>query len=406
MRWLVAIVLISCAALLGGYIFLKGYPYKIYSNWVQGNEWNRYYRISNYDKKFLKPLPLDELPSYEEDYPQLWKEFPLRNSLVPLPTRHPLYQISPVIELKRKEDAPTIGVAFLNPVGREISRLYTVPTSLLPDFSLGQDLFKLPLARNRIMKRNLDELWKDIFSYEIVPKSKSLGEMIYDLYLLHVRSKFLPAGTLRYGLIHNGNQAVIELPSADQDYKLEVVLTQQSGSIYSFMLRTEKDNKESLKLRSKLLQSVSFSPPDAAMGRILYTEFKQLSFARQVDEEGMLYLFAAWSQSPLEVEFLKEMIFYLERGRKSRILSLLYQYAFRKYGKTFTTRNIFTEEVSPEITVQRKIEIEAMERKMRAGREEAKTPLEPDISPDEKMNMYLKKARESSPPPKEDMTVH
>jgi hypothetical protein len=406
MRWFVALVLILCSALLAGYIFLKGYPYKLYSNWVMGHDWNRYYRISNYDRKFLKPLALDELEDYEEDYPQLWKEFPLRNVMVPLPTRHPLYQILPVIELKNKDASPTIGVTFINSRGRDISRIYTIPTSLLPDYSLGQDLFKLPFVRNRIMKRNLDELWKDIFSHDIVVKSKSLDEMIYDLYLLHIRSKFLPKGTIRYGLIRNGNQAVIELSGPDKDYKVELVMTQNSGSIYSFLLKTEKGNKESMKLRSKLLQTVSFSPPDAAMGRILYTEFKQLNFARQVDEEGMLYLFAAWSQDPLEVEFLKEMIFYLERGKKTRILSLLYEYAYHKYGKTFTTRNLFTEQVSPEITLQRKIEIEALEKKMNAGRTETNVPQEPKLTPEEKMNMYLKKARESAPEQKDDMTLH
>lgn len=404
MRWLVAILFVMLTALLGGYIFLKGYPYKVYSNWVSGSNWNRYYNIQGYDKKFLKPIALDELTPYEEDYPQLWKEFPVGNSMVPLPTRHPLFQVMPVIELRNKEAAPIIGVTFQNPKARDLVTMYNRAPSLLPDYSLGQDLFKLPFVRNRIMKRNLDELWKDIFSHEIVVKSKSLDEMIYDLYLLHIRSKFLPKNALRYGLVRNGNQAVIELPSIDPSYTVEVVLTQSSGSIYSFMLKTEK-NQEALKLRSKLLQAVTFMPADKAMGKILYTEFKQLNFARQVDEEGMLYLFAAWSQSPLEVDFLKEMIFYLERGKKTRVLSLLYEYAYKKYGKTFTTRNLFTEQVSPEITLQRKIEIEALEKKLQAGRADPNTPLDP-VSPDEKMNMYLKKARESAPEEKDDMTVH
>lgn len=407
MRWLVGTILVIGLALLGGYIFMKGYPFQLYSGWIQGKGWNKYYDISNYRSSFLRPVPLEALVPYQEDYPQLWKDFPLRNSLIPLPVRHPSYEVIPVIELKNKQASARIGVSLESASLREISRIYTVPTALFSDYSLGQELFKLPFVRNRILKKNLDELWKDIFSHEISLGSKSLNEMIHDLYILHIRAKFLPADTIRYGLIKSGKQAVIELTSRDPAYQVEIIMTQDSGSIYSYILKTEKKNPESLRLRSKFLENVSFSPVDVAMGRILYTEFKQLNFARQVDQEGMLYLFSAWSQNPEEVNFLKEMIFFLERGRKNgRQLSILYSYAFKKFGKTFTTRKIFNDHDDPEINLQRKVEMEALEKNQQADRSKVQTPLEPELSPDEKMNMYLKKAKEAVPEAKEDMVIH
>ena len=407
MRWLVGFLIVISLALLSGYIFLKGYPYQMYSGWAQGTNWNKYYSISNYRKSFLKPIPLEEVDPYQEDYPQLWREFPLRNSLIPLPVRHPLYQVLPIVELKNKDSVVRLGVSLETPNTREISRIYTVPTSLFADYSLGQDLFKLPFVRNRILKKSMDDLWKDIFSHEITIVSKSLDQMIHDLYILHIRSKFLPADAIRYGLIKNGKQAVIELSSQDPAYQVEVILTQDSGSIYSYILKTEKKSKESLRLRSKFLESVSFSPEDEAMGRILYTEFKQLNFARQVDQEGMLYLYSAWSQNPLEVNFLKEMIFFLERGRMGgRQLSILYEYAFKKYGKTFTTTRILSDHDNPEIKVQRRIEMETLEKNLEANRARLQVPAEPELSPDEKMNMYLKKAKETAPAEKNDMVIH
>lgn len=406
MRWLLAIFLILGSTLLGGYIFIKGYPYRLYSNWINGKEWNKYYQIEGYKKDWLKPIAINDIAPYKEDYGQLWKEFPLRNIQIPLPVRHPLYQTLPFLEGKNPKSDPIVGMIFLNPNGREQSRVYTMPVSFLKDHTQGQDLFKLPFVRNRILKFSADKVWKDIFTYEIKIKSKNLEEMIYDLYILHLRSKILPRSMVRYGLL-NQDKALIELNSSDKDYSVELVLSNQSGSIHSYVLRTEINNDESRKLRSKFLESITFSPADPAMGKFLYTEFKQLNFARQVDQEGMLYLYSAWSQDYQNTDIFKEMIFYLERGRSNNAqLRPLYAFAIKYFGKTFTTKKIFNETDDQDIVLQRKIELEKIEKENEAIKEKGKLPVEPDLTPEEKMNLYLKKAKEEGPVESKDMTIH
>ncbi len=406
MRWLLGIILALGVLFFGGYVFLKGYPYRLYSSWAKGKEWNRYYSIQGYSSKYLTPIAVEEIPPYKEDYSQLWKDFPLRNAKIPLPVRHPLFQTIPMIESNGQKSAPQVGIVILTPEDRELSRVYTLPTNLAQDYSQGQDLFKLPFVRNRILKLPLDKLWKDVFSFQIEVKSKSLDEMIYDLYILHMRSKILPQSTLRYGLVKD-DKAIIEMTSKDKDYIIEVVMTYDSGSIYSYVLKTEKNNDESRKLRSKFLENITFSPVDSAMGKFLYTEFKQLNFARQVDQEGMLYLFSAWSQQIDNVELLREMIFYLERGRNRGLqLRPLYIFSMKHYGKTFTTKKIFNDHEDPNLVLQRKIEIENIEKAQVAVQAKAKLPVEPELTPDEKMNMYLKKAKEDGPAEKDDMTIH
>lgn len=406
MRGLAFFLLILVAALAGGFFYVKRLPYKMYSDWVQGREWNKYYMIRDYQKSHLNPNVLEETLVYKEDYPQLWKPFQLRNSLVPLPTRHPLFITIPVVELKHKSAPPVIGMIIAGPNKREISTIYTLATNLSQDYTRGQELFKLPYVRNRIMKIGQDELWKDIFSKEIIVKDKSFDEMIHDLYIIHIRSKLLPAGTLSYGLMKDG-KALVELSSKDKDYKVELVMTKQGQRIYSYVLKTALTDPESVKLRSKYLNSISFSPIDPDMGRIIYTEFKTLNFARQVDQEGLLYLFSAWTQEIDKFEILKEMIFYLERGRSNnQQLKALYKYAFQKYGKTFTTRNILTESDDQDILLQRKIELEDIEKKYAAEKALTKTPELIEMSPEEKMKVHLKKAKEDGPTESEDMTVH
>lgn len=406
MRWLVAFLLMVCFVVLGGYIVLRGYPYNLYSNWVQGKNWNKYYEIENYKLSYLNPSPIPEVPSYKEDYAQLWKEFPLRNALIPLPVRHPLFQTVPYLESRGVKAPAQIGIILLSPNGRELSRIYTLPLTFEADFSLGQDLFKLPFVRNRILKLPKDKVWKDVFSFKIEPKSKSLTEMIYDLYILHIRSKMLPQGMLKYSLLKD-DKAIIEFDSKDKDYILEMVVSYDSGNIYSYVLRTEKNNADSVNLRAKFLDTINFNSIDPALSKFLYTEFKQMNFARQVDQEGMLYLFSAWTQNIENTDLLREMIFFLERGRNPHIhLKPLYAFALKHYGKTFSTRKVFSGDEDQNIVLQRKIELENLDKIREAQREKAKAPLEPDLTPEEKMNIYLKKAKETGPADQEDMTIH
>lgn len=407
MRWFLGFILLLVASLYGGYHYVKGIPYAKYTNWIQGKGYDQYFDIQGYRPLLLAPVEIENIPSYQEDYVQLWKVFPLGHTLIPMPTRHPLFQSVPIIELSSKTIEPNLGIAFSDPGGREISRLYNMPKRLYQDHSQGQELFKLPFFRNRIRQKNLDQLWKDIFSLKIDIKNKIVDEMIYDLYILHLRAKILPKETIKYGLVREGKLAMIEMQSHDKDYMVELVMIQSSGTILSYVIKTEKNKPESLSLRAKFLNTISFGPRDEAIGRLLYTEFKQLNYARQVDQEGMLYLFSAWSQNTESQELMKEMIYYLERGQNSKKqLTTLYKYSFKKYGKTFTTRKDLEEQDDPELALQRNIELEERDRYKKAQESQLKAPAPAELSPDEKMNIYLKKAKEQKTKEAEEMTVH
>ncbi len=407
MRWisvLLAVLFIS----LGVFTWkVWNYPSSLYAKWMKGEGWNRYYEISNFRPLLYKPIELEAIEEYKEEYPELWKDFPLRSTMLPLPVRHPFFMTVPILEYDKTAKSLQLGMSFTGPGGRENSRIYVLPAGIQKDYSTGLDLFKLPYVKNRIVSKSNDSLWTDIFTKAIDPqKEKSIDDMIYDLYLLYIRSKILPKETVRYGLIQGKSSAVIELMSKDKDYIMEMVMIQDKGNLFSYVLRTEKNNEESRKLRAKFLTTITFSPTDTDMARILYTEFKQLNFTRQVDQEGMLYLFSAWSQDTGNVDLLKEMIFYLERGsRYHKHLSAFYKYAYLKYGKTYTTRNVFMDEDDNEIALQRKIELEGIGKGQEAVREKINEPAA-ELSPDDRMNMYLKKAKEAPAPKKDEMTIH
>lgn len=61
MRWFIAFLLILGGSLFGGYIFLKGYPYRLYSHWISGQDWNKYYSIMGYKKQWLAPDEIEDV---------------------------------------------------------------------------------------------------------------------------------------------------------------------------------------------------------------------------------------------------------------------------------------------------------------------------------------------------------
>lgn len=406
MRWLAAFLLLIALCLLGGYIFIKGYPYRLYGHWAKGEGWNRHYMIDSYRSIYLTPVKNDPIEDYKEDFQQLWKPFPIRNTLLPIPVRHPLFRTIPIIQRYDNKLPPLIGMSIHSAKGRELSNIYTIPARYLPDFSLGQELFKLPFVRNRILKYDQQQLWRDIYSKEIVVTSKPMDEMIYDLYLIHLRSEMIPKNAVKYGLLKD-DIAVLEISSNDKDYKVEMINKLLNGQIYTYVLKTDLKNSNSTKLRSKFLASINFSHVDSSMGDILYREFKELSYARKIDSEGMLYLFSAWSMDIDNESLMREMIFYLERGDKNeQQLTPLYHYAFSRFGSTFTNKSSNAETTDPNIHLQRMIELDRKEQREKAS----KSIVVPDemegLSREERMQIHLRKAKESAPAETSDVIVH
>ena len=394
MRILLIIVILLAGSIGAGWLSLKNYPYRTYTEYMSGAKKDKYFELSPFREDLLIPKQTHPLTGYKEDYPQLWRNFQVMNVSVPLPTRHPLFKVLPLIQATPNK-IPQLGLSFQNQTGREITRLYLLPPTMMKDYLQDEQLFKLPYVRNRLLKISEEQLWDKIFTKKIEVKQKPIDEMIEDLYIHYIRHEFIPKGALNYGFIDEKKTlAVIELTAKDKDYQAELILNYQRGDIYSYVIMTEKNSLDSNSLRSKFIESIQQKAVDESLGRILYTEFKQLNFARQVDQEGMLYLFSAWSQQVENTGLYKEMIFYLERGSGNKeILKNLYQYGFKRYGKTFSTRG--GEYMDDEgLNLQRKIELEEAAQKKSAGQAEVK-PVEPDLSAEEKMNMYLRKAKDS-----------
>ncbi len=409
-RWILAALLLAIPV-LAAYLAATTLPYVAYDRLLHGRWKPGLYQLSRWDPLFLAPGKAVEEAPPGDDFSGLWKEFHLRDVVVPLPAGHPLFQTIPLIQQVPGKSAPELGVLFRSPRGREMARLYLLRNGVWNDHFESQLLFKLPLVRRVLQAKAPEEVWRDVFSRPLKSGELPWQEMAYNLYLLQLRSSLLPPAVIGYRLLPDGKRAVVEVRSKNRDYRTELVMQFEGGLLLSYLLVSERQNPDSQELRARCLSTISFRPSDPSLTPIVYREFKHLPFNRQTDQEGMLYLFSAWSHDIDNQDMLREMVYFLERGEKSGAqLRPLYRYALTRYGKTFTTRAVGLDEDDEDVRLQRLIELEGREerRKLQETAARPVAPPEKPTTPRERMDEYLRKARQdraSKPRPKGDKLI-
>ena len=371
-------------------------PLYLYDQAINGKSTHRLYQLKKFEQKFFTPSQNIYVTDVPGSYTSLWRKFHLKDVIVPLPTGHPMYQAIPSVKLVAGVSDPQLGIRFNGPSGREIARLQLLRSGIWRSEADGQELFRLPMVRKEILKRSQETIWKDIFTHKISGRDLPWQAMVYNLYILHLRSIMLPEDAVHFGMIEGKEMAYVELPSKNKDYKTELIFSFDKGLLLSYLLVTDTRASVSTEIRSRFINGISFRSTDPALTPLIYREFKQLSFTKQTDQEGMLYLLSAWSHDLSNTEMLKEMIYYLERGLKNKQqLMALYRFSFQKYRKTFSTRDVGIEDDDPEIKLQRKIELEEIANRKMLEEKSRYVPKAAEPTNKEKMDQMLKKAKES-----------
>jgi hypothetical protein len=126
----------------------------------------------------------------------------------------------------------------------------------------------------------------------------------------------------------------------------------------------------------------------------IYSDYKQLPFYKKVGQTGLAYLFASWSHHQEDREYLREMIQFMERGKQNQnILRPLYDFAFAKFGTTFSRHEKNRREVASE-KLKRKRE-EELKAEIKAA-ESLDYNTETEFTNDqEKIKFFLRKAKDS-----------
>ena len=56
-------------------------------------------------------------------------------------------------------------------------------------------LFSLPIFKNKILKLKNEKIWQDLFSLDVEVAPQEIKAMIYNLFILHLRTQIFPKQT-------------------------------------------------------------------------------------------------------------------------------------------------------------------------------------------------------------------
>lgn len=351
---------------------------------------------------------------YGEDK-SYWRTFHFRHFDIPMPVHHPVYLYFPQINQKDKIQNSEFGVRITDYRQNEI---FSFQVNEPIDFSWAIDntkLFSLMIFKNYIVSHKPEEIWRDIFQKELIisqfewteaPRIISSWlkipeeELVYNLFVLMLRQKILPNDVREVKYYSPKNIGAIEVVDNEtragriQNYRQEQWLFLNDGKIYPYEIRTRLDSIEAEALRQKYLKEIGFHYTNESSATELYNKFKALPYEKKIDQEGMVYLFSAWSHVPERKQFLREMIQFLERGKKNELnLTPLYEFARVLYGTNFSKDEDTIDETAEE-KLKRKIKIELKD-ELKSVQTQGTTTDGKFESDEARVKYYLQKAKDS-----------
>ncbi len=400
------IVFILLLVFAGG-LFLMA-PYHIYTLTLTEGVSTRFLEMQPSPKVFYDGQDHFDKLSFERvaDDDALFSDFHFSNFLMPLPFNHAIYSMVPVIKLESK--APRLGAIFLNGKSEEIFSFMIEKNYKLETFSSNQSLFSLPVFRNHISRKSEEEIWRDLFLKKLsLPSNegqsffsslstlKNLGynDLVYNLYILYNRNHFFPPETTKLSFDAKSKHGLIELRSSDPNYKLERLYIIENGIVYSLTIRTKLNNFASANFREKMLERLTYKSSSVDSAIPIYAEYKNIAYTKRVDQQGMIYLYCAWSHDISNRDYVRVIILFLERGKLNlKFLKPFYEYAFKRFGTNLSSEEeVLLETADEKLKRRMKDELDSEVKK----EDQQKNPtFEGNFTtPEEKIKYYLNKAK-------------
>jgi hypothetical protein len=254
----------------------------------------------------------------------LFTTFHFSNFEMPLPFNHPLFSLIPTIKIE--STGPRLGASFVDGKSSELLSFMLEKTFKLETISGDQKLFLLPVFKNHIARKSEEEVWRDLFSkklslpsnfgksfYEslLTLRKVSYSDLVYNLYILYNRAHLFPPNVLKIAFDPTTKHGLIELPSNDPKLKLERLFIIEKGIVYSFTVVTKSENEAAMNLRNRMLKETIYKSSTVDSAIPIYAQYKNISYGRRIDQQGMMYLYAAWSHDLANKDFVRVIILFL-----------------------------------------------------------------------------------------------
>ncbi len=391
-------------------------PYHFYYVSIENGLNSRFLQTEKVEAQLLYSVPfeLKKIDMVSTDSLTRWRDFHVGDYIVSMPVRHPYFLLIPNISIDEAK-RPIIAWDIKNQnLQTEIGLKILKPTTYTYPFE-NNLLFNLPIFKNSLLAVPTETIWKDLFTLDLrLPTMENLGfvswiknlmgikytELAYKLFILKARQLLFPVNALNISYDESKQMGVVEVkPTGDSlvadTYRVEQTFLLREGLLQRLELTTKRFSDIAQSYRTRFYDSLQWeaSNPDETIR--IYGEFNKLTFERKIDQEGMTYLFAGWSHVPKEEEFLRTMVQFLERGKKNKVhLESLYQYGYNVFGTSFSSLKENLRETE-ERKLERKISEEFKNELSEAEKVQVVAPDGNFQNAEDKVNYFLKKAKEA-----------
>lgn len=344
----------------------------------------------------------------------VWKKLHFKDFVIPLPMHHPLFLTLPHIT-QIDDDFPMIGFKLLDQKEKEMNTfLFEHEFSLMKHFD--DKVFNLPFFKNRLGRISTKKIWEDLFVKEIGPSNgreeysisylfnnpdKVIFGILYDIYILKMRTEIFNINEIRDIKFYKGQSlGVLSIIDDEtkrgrpQQYSQEVLYFLNKDKVHRIHLRTKLGVIASKGYRKKLIKELEYLKSENEKAIMIYSEYNILPYFKKIDQEGMIYLYAAWSHDMEKKSFFAEMIDFMERGKSNYVqVNSLYEFALKKFGSNFSSDMEKLKETQNQ-KLQRKISEEREREIINIKKQENYVP-DTFESKEHKINFFLNRAKDS-----------
>lgn len=401
-------LIVTLALFVGAGFLVVIAPYHIYTLTLTEGVNTRFLQMNPTKSVFYDGKILPIRPSARMSDEGLYQTFHFYHFELPMPMNHLLFSLIPTIKIE--STGPRLGARFQNGKNAELFSFMLEKPYKFETTSGDQKLFTLPIFKNYISRKSSDEIWGDLFEKELsLPsnagesfftslidlKKVSYKDLVYNLYVLYNRRFVLPANTQEFFFFKERNIGVVKLPSDDPKILVERLYIIHEGLIYPLVIRTRMSDVPAMNFRTKFIREINYKSTSTDSAISIYARYKQIPYSQRIDQQGMTYLYSAWSHDPENRDYIRVIILFLERGKLNlKYLKPFYEYAYKKFGSSLSTASGFLSE-TPTETLKRRI-TEELETEVKKETERKAANFEGQfVNPEEKIKYNLQKAKDN-----------
>jgi hypothetical protein len=400
-------LIITLALFVGAATLVAIAPYHIYTLTLTEGVNTRFLKMDPTKSVFYDGSVTEVKKVTNMNDVDLYQTFHFSHFEIPMPINHPVFSLIPMIKIE--SFIPRLGARFQNPKNIELFSFMLERAYQFETTTDQQKLFILPFFKNYISRKSSDEIWADIFQKKIslpsnegksflsslsVLKDVSYKDLVYNLFILYNRRFVLPANTQKFSFYKERNIGIVELTSEDPAILVERVFVIEKGLVYPVVIRTRKDDLGANNFRTKFLSEIKYKTSNTDSAISIYARYKQIPYVYRVDQQGMTYLYSAWSHDLNNRDFIRVIVLFLERGKSNlKYLKPFYEFAYKKFGSSLSSDSGYLNETAPEALKRKISEQLTNEVKAGAGRDTSKFDGE-FATPEDKIKFNLQKAKD------------